>query len=78
MAEILNLFVLCPVYMCCFLYALFKKVWLGSRKEGCQVICSGCGWVMQRLLEIGKNYSVSEESEYTQLGKISTAQTKTK
>lgn len=78
MAEILNLFVLCPVRMCRFLYALFKKVWLGSREEGCQVMCSGCGWTMQRLLETGKNYSVSAKSEYTQLGKFSTMQTKTK
>lgn len=43
--------------VCRFLYALFKKVWLGSRKKGCQVVCSCCGWAWQSLLETGKNYS---------------------
>lgn len=79
MAEILNLFGLGPVYVCHFLHALFKKVRPGSRTEGCQVMCSGCGWTMQRLLETGKNYFVSEKkSEYAQPGQISAVQTKTK
>lgn len=55
MVEILNLFVLGPLCVR-FLCALFKKVWLGGRKKGCQVVCSCCGWAQQSLLETGKKY----------------------
>lgn len=74
MVEILHLFVLGPLCMRCFLYALFKKVWLGGRKKGCQVVCSCCGWAQQSLLETGKN--ALRTSEYAQLENISPVQTK--
>lgn len=51
----LNLFVLGPLCVCRFLYALFKKVWLGGGKKGCRVACSCCGWAQQSLQETGKN-----------------------
>lgn len=39
----------------------FKMVLPGR----CQIMCSGCGWAMQRLMEIGINYSVSEKRVYS-------------
>lgn len=74
MVEILNLFVLGPLCVCRFLYALFKKVWLGGGKKGCQVVCSCCGWAQQSLQETGKN--TLRTREYAQLRKSSAVQTK--